>query len=168
MAFARFFRHLFTTRAMTARRFPPRTLDAIEAAIRQLESTHRGELRFVVEAALDMGPLWQQVSPRERALQTFALQRVWDTEHNNGVLLYVLMADHAVEIVSDRGIASRTDTAQWEEICHGIEAAFGEGRFEQGAVEGITALGSLLGRHYPAVDIAEEPRNELPDRPTLI
>jgi len=164
MAIKRFFRHLLTTRRAARKAFPASTLDAIERAIREVEARHHGEIRFVVESALDMGPLWQQQSPRERALEIFALQRVWDTPDNNGILLYVLMADHAVELVCDRGIHARAGSEAWEAICHGIERAFGQGRYEQGVVEGIAALGATLARHYPGAARA----NELPDRPQIM
>lgn len=164
MAFKRFLRHLLTTRRAARRAFPPSALDAIERAIREVEARCRGEIRFVVESALDMGPLWQQQSPRERALEVFALHRVWDTAENNGILLYVLMADHAVELVCDRGIHARAGAEAWETICRNIEHAFREGRYEQGVIDGIAALGATLARHYPGA----ERSNELPDRPYVM
>lgn len=164
MAIKRFLKHLVTTRRAAHRAFPAPVLDRIERTIREVESRHDGEIRFVVEAALDMGPLWQQRSPRERALEVFALQRVWDTPDNNGILLYVLMADHAVEIVCDRGIHARADAGTWETICRGIQEAFGQGRYEQGVADGIVALGATLARHYPGTARA----NELSDRPQIM
>ncbi|MDX3905458.1 MAG: TPM domain-containing protein [Pigmentiphaga sp.] len=164
MAIKRFLKHLITTRGAAERAFPPATMDAIEHAIREVESRHRGEIRFVVEGALDMGPLWQQQSPRERALEVFALQRVWDTPDNNGILLYVLMADHAVEIVCDRGIHSRVGDGTWQAVCHDIESAFRQGRYKDGVIAGITALGATLERHYPGAARA----NELSDRPQIL
>jgi len=164
MAIRRFLKHLATTRRAAQRAFPAAVLDRIERTIREVESRHDGEIRFVVEAALDMGPLWLQQSPRERALEVFASQRVWDTPDNNGILLYVLMADHAVEIVCDRGIHARADAGTWAAVCRGIQDAFGQGRYEQGAVDGIAALGATLARHYPGAARS----NELPDSPQLI
>ncbi|VCU69701.1 hypothetical protein PIGHUM_01764 [Pigmentiphaga humi] len=164
MAFKRYLRHLFTTRGTVARAFPPATLEAIEQAIRSLEASHDGEICFIAEGGLDFGLLWRQQSPRERALELFTLQRIWDTEHNNGILLYVQMADHAVEIVCDRGIHACTDAGQWESICHAVEASFRRGRYEQGVLNGIAALAQTLARHYPG-----RPRsNQLPDKPRLI
>ncbi|MFW7348030.1 TPM domain-containing protein [Pigmentiphaga sp. D-2] len=164
MAIKRFLKHLVTTRRAAHRAFPARSLDRIERTIREVESRHDGQIRFVVEAALDMGPLWQQQSPRERALEVFALQGVWDTPDNNGILLYVLMADHAVEIVCDRGIHACETAGTWEAVCRRIQEAFAQGRYEQGVIEGITALGASLARHYPGASRA----NTLPDRPRIM
>src|SRR6266571_1968737 len=104
---SRFVRHIFFTRWVTRRYFTPQVLGDIEAAIREVEREHAGEIRFVVETALDMAELVQDIAPRQRALQIFGQLGVWDTEHNNGVLIYLLLADRIVEIVADRGIAGR-------------------------------------------------------------
>ncbi|MGJ8515394.1 TPM domain-containing protein [Carnimonas bestiolae] len=163
MAVKRFIRHLLALRSATRSHFPKSTLDAIEDAIRTVEASHHGEIRFVVETALDGNDLWRQCTPRERAIEVFSQQRVWNTELNNGILLYVLMADHAVEIVCDRGIAAREEAAIWQRICHDIEAAFSRGEFRVGAIEGIKALGKVLEQHYPGVSYA----NDLPNRPSI-
>jgi len=128
---------------------PRATLQAIEAAIGASERTHGGQICFAVETALDVAPLVRGEAARERALEVFAQLRVWDTEHNNGVLIYLLLADRDVEIVADRGIAARVAPAEWESVCRAMEGAFRAGRFEQGALEGIRAVGGLLARHYP-------------------
>ena len=117
MNFTRFVRHLFATRWSTRRHFTAQALNAIEAAIRDVESRHAGEIRFVVETALDIPELWNDLSSRRRAMQVFGQLGVWDTAHNNGVLIYVLMADHVVEIVADRGIAQRIAQPEWDEVC---------------------------------------------------
>ncbi len=104
MAILRTLKHLFTGNLLLRRRFPAATLDAIESAIRQCESRHAGEIRFAVEAALPLSSLWRGQTPRERALEVFSQLRVWDTAHNNGVLIYLLLADHDVEIIADRGV----------------------------------------------------------------
>jgi uncharacterized membrane protein len=145
--------------------FPRASLDAIEHAIAQSESTHTGEIRFVVEGALDGAPLFNDQSARQRALEVFSQLRVWDTEANNGVLIYLLLADRDVEIVADRGIASRLEAQVWEDICRTMETAFHRGDFEDGVLRGIAAVTQQLQMHFPA---RPDDRNELPDRPVLM
>lgn len=165
LGFGRLMRHLFATRAGARRRFPPAVLEEIEAAIHEVEGRHSGEIRFVVETSLDIDELIAGVTPRDRALEVFSLLRVWDTEANNGVLIYVLLADHDVEILADRGIASRVPHEEWETICHEIEAHYREGRFAQGSVAGIRSVGRLLARHFPG---RGPDANELPNQPVLL
>jgi uncharacterized membrane protein len=137
----------------------------IEQAIRESEATHNGQIRFAVEAALDIGPLLRNQSARERAIDVFSFLRVWDTEHNNGVLVYLLLADRDVEIVADRGIARRVAPEEWERVCRDMEAAFREGRFENGVIDGIRAVSAHLARHHPGT--GGRP-NELPDQPVVL
>ncbi|MCR3863793.1 alpha/beta fold hydrolase [Pseudomonas aeruginosa] len=151
--------------AGTPRAFPPCALDAIEQAIRTGEFQHGGQLRFVVEGALDGSPLWRNQSPGERALDLFARLGVWDTAHNSGVLIYVLLADRAVEIVADRGIHACCGAERWSAVCQRMEAQFAQGRFEAGALEGIVAVSHLLVQHFPR---GADHGNELPDRPVLL
>jgi len=149
MAWRRTLRHLAMPPWRLRQLLPRATLQAIEAAIGASERTHGGQICFAVETALDVAPLVRGEAARERALEVFAQLRVWDTEHNNGVLIYLLLADRDVEIVADRGIAARVAPAEWESVCRAMEGAFRAGRFEQGALEGIRAVGGLLARHYP-------------------
>ncbi len=149
MAWRRILRHLAMPPWRLRQLLPRATLQAIEAAIGASERAHGGQICFAVETALDLGPLAHGQAARQRALEVFAQLRVWDTEHNNGVLIYVLLADRDVEIVADRGIAARVPAAQWEAICQAMESAFRAGRFEQGVLEGIHAVGELLARHFP-------------------
>lgn len=165
MDLGRFFRHIFTGRAAVAAAFPASALDAIEGAVRDAEATHTGQIRVVIEASLDGPRLWANETARERALEVFSLMRVWDTEHNNGVLIYLLMADRDVEIVADRGIHGRCGPDAWETVCREMERHFREGQFEKGAVAGVRAVGAHLARHYPG---SAPHGNELPDRPTVI
>jgi uncharacterized membrane protein len=165
MSLTRFCRHVFATRAGTRRLFTPAALAEIETAIKDVESRHSGEIRFVVETALDINELLGGLAPRARALQVFSHTRVWDTEANNGVLIYVLLADHDVEILADRGIASRVPPEEWETICREIESHYRAGRFAQGSVAGIRRVGQLLARHFPGHD---GDANELPDQPVLL
>jgi uncharacterized membrane protein len=165
MDIMRFMRHLTTTRWSTRRHFPQAVRDAIEKAIGDCESSHGGEIRFVIETAFDLPELWRQLSPRARGLQLFGQFGVWNTEHNNGVLIYVLMADHAVEIVADRGIAARVSQAEWDAVCRLMEQHYRAGRFREGSVAGILAVGELLGRHFPGKRRSD---NELPNQPVLL
>ena len=147
------------------RAFPPRTLDAIEQTIRETEARHDGQIRFAVEAALDLTPLLAGQDARERALEVFSQLRVWDTEHNNGVLIYLLLADRDVEIVADRGIDIRLGKESWETICREMESAFRDGKFGEGVLSGIRAVSEHLARHFP-------PRggkpNEMADSPVML
>jgi uncharacterized membrane protein len=140
-------------------------LDSIEAAIRTLESHHAGEIRFVVEARLGLSQLLGGQSPRGRALELFGLLRVWDTEQNNGVLIYVLLADRDVEIIADRGLTARIPQPQWDEVCRHMERDYRCGRFAAGSVAGIEQIGALLECHFPAAGPAAR---ELPDQPLLL
>jgi uncharacterized membrane protein len=158
-------RHLFATRWATRRRFPPDALRRIEADIAALERRHAGEIRFAIETALDLPDLWYGTTPRERAVQVFGLLGVWDTAGNNGVLIYVLMADHDVEIVADRAVAARVPQADWDAVCREIKAHFAAGRHADGAAAGIAAVGRLLAAHFPG-DGGD--RNEQPDRPVMM
>jgi len=165
MSVARTFRHLFATRAGTRRRFTDAVDATIESAIRGAEKRTSGEIRFVIETALDIPELWAGLAPRERALQVFSHLRVWDTELRNGVLIYVLAADRDVEIVADRSAAARISAVEWESACRLIEDHFRAGRFQQGAVAGVEAVGGLLEREFPA---RAGDRDELPNQPTLL
>ena len=162
---ARLFRHLVSPPWRVRTAFPGRTMRAIEQAIRESEATHNGQIRFAVEAALDVGPLLRNQSARERAIDVFSFLRVWDTEHDNGVLVYLLLADRDVEIVADRGIARHVVSEAWERICRDMERAFREGRFEEGVLAGIRAVSAHLTRHHPGQ--GKRP-NELPDAPVVL
>ena len=146
---SRFLRHVFATRWATRRHFGPKVLAAIETAIRETEARHAGEIRFAVETALDMAELVDDLPPRRRAMQVFGQLGVWDTEQNNGVLIYLLLADRVVEIVADRGIATRIPPAEWEGVCREMEWHFQLGRFSEGSVAGVYGVGRLLARHFP-------------------
>ncbi|MBL8264899.1 TPM domain-containing protein [Steroidobacter sp.] len=163
MNFARLTRHIFMPKRSLRRAFDDAALSAIEQAITDTERTHGGEIRVALEASLDPGELFSDLSPRQRALQAFTQLGVWDTELNNGVLIYVLWADRDVEIVADRGFNGRVSSQQWAEVCQRMEQLFSQGQAAPAVVSGIKAAGGLISRHFPAVD-----RNELPDRPVLL
>lgn len=165
MDIKRVIRHLNHGHAAMRRVFPRAALEHIEQAIAAAEQTHAGQIRFAVEASLELGPLLAGQTARERAIDVFSRLHVWDTEHNNGVLIYLLLADRDVEIVADRGVHAKLGQAIWEAICQEMEAAFRQGRFEEGAIAGIRSVGEQLARHYPHSGAKV---NELPDRPVLL
>jgi uncharacterized membrane protein len=161
----RFFRHAFATAIGARRRFPKHTLDRIEHAIRESETRHGGEIRFVVETGLEGSRLWSNVTPRARAEEVFARVGAWDTELDNGVLIYVLLADRDVEILADCGFNGKVGKEEWESVCREMERHFAEGHFETGSLAGVEGVSRLMARHFPPA--AREP-NELPDRPVLL
>jgi uncharacterized membrane protein len=165
MDIKRIARHLSFPPWRVGRAFPARTLETIERAIRTSEIAHGGEIRFAVEGALDGGPLFRGLSARERAIDVFSLLRIWDTARNNGVLIYLLLADQDVEIVADRGINAHVGAQEWEAICRMMEIAFRGSEYEKGVIAGIEAVTGHLARHFPA---GGADRNELPDRAVLI
>lgn len=165
MNIKRIVKHLLLTHWQVNRAFPADTLAAIDRAIKASEAAHAGEIRFAVEGALDGTPLLKGQFARERAIEVFSQLRIWDTEHNNGVLIYLLLADRDVEIVADRGIHSKVGLREWETICRNMESAFRQANFEGGVLGGIQAVTQHLIRHFPAVGDA---RNELLDKPVVL
>jgi uncharacterized membrane protein YgcG len=165
MNLIRIMRHLSIGRAAVRRVFPLRAMDAIENAIRTTEAQHDGQIRFAVEASLELAPLLAGETAQQRAIEVFSKLRVWDTEHNNGVLIYLLLADRDVEIVADRGIHVKLGGEVWEVICREMEVAFRAGQFETGVLAGIHAVGEHLSRHFPA---RSGKPNEMPDRPVVL
>ena len=160
----RWWRHAVTDRGHVARALPPAALDRIERAIATAEARHAGQIVFAIEPALPVARVLAKLSPRERALEIFGLLRVWDTEDNNGVLVYLLLADRDVEIVADRGIHRHVGDAAWQDVCSRMETAFRDGRYEEGALAGVEAISDLLARAFPRGDGS----NELPNRPVVI
>jgi len=158
-------RHLLSTRTEAARVFPPATLEAIAEAITAGEQTHRGEVRLVVEKSLPLSAVWEGIGNRQRALALFADYGIWDTEDNCGVLIYVNLADHKVDIVADRGINRRIDPATWQAICNTMTAGFAQGRFHDATLEAIGQVNALLRQHFPSNGTRP---NELPDKPLML
>ena len=165
MTIKRIGKHLLEHHWRARRVFPKQVLDLIEQAIKTGEATTSGQVRFVVEGALDGKPLFSNQSARDRALDIFSHLRIWDTAHNNGVLIYLLLADRKVEIVADRGIDAKVGAAGWEKICGDMEADFKTGKFESGAIRGIEAVSRQLAQYFPAHGKGP---NELPDTPVVI
>ena len=165
MGIRRIGKHLIEHRWRVRRIFPREVLAAIERAIKAGEATHSGQVRFVVEGALDGAPLFRDQPARERALDVFSQLRIWDTHHNNGVLIYLLLADRDVEIIADRGIDVHVGAAGWENICRAMETDFRAGNFAGGVIKGIDAVSRQLAAHFPKHGAGQ---NELPDAPLVI
>lgn len=165
MNFKRIFKHLTMNHWQVKRAFPLQSLNAIEKAIKAGETAYAGEIRFVVEGSLDGTPLFKDQPARARAIDIFAQLRIWDTEHNNGLLVYLLLADRAVEIVADRGIHSKVGSEEWSKICRKMEAAFKQADYESGVVSGIEAISQHLVKHFPDMSAGQ---NELPDKPVVL
>jgi uncharacterized membrane protein len=169
MRIRRFFRHSLASHWATRFKFPAATLDAIEQAIKRAEAAHGGEIRFAVETALSPLHILNELTPRARALDVFAHLRVWDTAANNGVLIYVQLADRHVEIVADRGFTDRVSAAEWEAVCRLMQDHFRAGRFQVGSIAGVEAVGNLIAHHFATRPASlAHPHNQLPDRPTLL
>ncbi|MGQ0501509.1 MAG: TPM domain-containing protein [Panacagrimonas sp.] len=162
----RWLRHLATGPWTRRRAFPLHAMEAIEDAIRSCEKIHPGEIRFAVDTALSLPELWHGFTPRDAAIEAFSHLRVWDTEPNPGVLIYVLLADRDVEIVADRGVGNqRVPAAEWQACCQIMEKHFSAGDFRGGAIAGIEAVAAVLARHPPPrADFG----NELPDGVALV
>ncbi len=165
MNITRIIRHLLIPLRSVRRVLDADALREVQEAIRAGESTHRGELRVALESALPPASLWRGQSARERAVEVFSELRVWDTAENNGVLVYLLLADRDVEIVADRGLLPHVDADTWSAICRSMEAAFRRQDFKGGLIEGIRAIHTHLARAFPAT--GDNP-NELPDTPTIL
>ncbi len=157
--------HLLTTQGHVTKAFPAQVLKTIEQSISASEATHTGEIQFAVEDALDGVALFKGQTSRERAIELFAQLRVWDTEYNNGMLIYLLLADRAVEIVADRGIHARVGLEAWSTICRQMEADFKQSHYEGGVVNGVKAISQHLVQHFP---VGAENHNELTDKPVLL
>ena len=160
----RWLRHLFSPSVRRA--FPPARLQAITDAITAGERRHGGQVMFAVEADLPLLALWQRVSPRQRAEHAFAQLRTWDTEHNNGVLVYLLLADHAIELVADRGLRGKVGEAQWAAICAHMQQRLRDGALQDAVLLAIEEVSDLLAGHYPPVPGSHD--DGLPDTPQVL
>ena len=167
MDWSRWFRHTFATGGTVRSAFPPEALRQIEAAVTASERRHTGEIRVAIEGALEPGEVASGKSPRARALEVFAALGVWDTAANNGVLIYVLLADHDVEIVADRGFNDRVTAAEWNVVCEHMQREFRAGRYASGMVAGVESVGRIIGAHYPQLP-GRRDEDELPNRPALL
>jgi uncharacterized membrane protein len=163
----RWMAHALTTPLHSRRAFPPPVLKAIRAAIETAEAGHTGEILFVAEGSVPWSFLRRAAPVRRRALALFSELRAWDTENNNGVLIYVGLADRAVEIVADRGIAHRVDAETWHRICQALQERCARGDYEGGAVAAVREVGALLQQHFP-LGPGQVRTNEIPDRPLAL
>ncbi|MFA5920815.1 MAG: TPM domain-containing protein [Methylococcaceae bacterium] len=145
--------------------FPAAVLKDIEMAVKQSEHLHRGELRFAIENALAPTWVWRGMSARQRATEVFSNLRVWDTEENSGVLIYLLLADREVHIIADRGIARRVPQAEWDAVAQAMQKAFRLGDFRRGSLEGVERITLMLATHFPPG--ADNP-NELSNKPVIV
>lgn len=161
----RVLRHLFDL-SSAKRLFPPATLDAVQHAIAASEHRHHGEIVFAVEGSLSLAETTRGRTPRQRAHELFARLRVWNTERNSGVLVYILLADHAIEILADRGIAAKVAESEWLPICALMQQKFAAGDYQGGAIAGVAAISELLAQHFPADGTRND--DELPNRPVLL
>ena len=162
---ARIWAHLACDARDVRRLVPDESLRRIEQAVSEGERGHSAEIRIAIEASLPWHRVARRVEPRERALEVFSELRVWDTEGNNGVLIYVLMADRDVEIVADRAIAARVPQPEWDAVCREMEDHFRAGRFAEGSEAGVAGIGRLLAGHFPG---GAGDRDEQPDRAVLL
>jgi uncharacterized membrane protein len=162
---SRLLKHLTTTAADGRRAFPESTLKAIEAAITEGETRHRAEVRVAIEPALPMQAVFLGTSPRERARELFSDYRVWDTEENCGVLVYLNLADHQVEIVADRGVGRAVSADEWDAVCRTMTQAFASGAYHEGVLAALGRINALLQQHYPDDGST---RNQLPNWPVML
>ena len=161
----RLLRHLFARSARSL--FPEDSLHRIADAIAASELRHRGEILFAVESELSVGEVLRGVQARARAEAAFARLRAWDTAANNGVLIYLLLADHRIEIVADRGLNGRVSAEQWRGVCQLMEERMRAGEAEQAVLRGVQAVSDLLAQHFPQIDGAPD-RDELPNAPHIL
>lgn len=168
MRIRRFLRHSLASHVRTRLKFPAAALDAIEQAIKRTEAAHGGEIRFAIETALAPLHILNDLTPHARALDVFAQLRVWDTAANNGVLIYVQLADRRVEIVADRGFSGLVGPGEWEAVCRLMQDHFRAGRFQAGSIAGVEAVGNLIAHHFAPGASMPHAQNQLPDRPTLL
>jgi uncharacterized membrane protein len=150
----------------TRRAIGPDVVRRLQQRVQSSERQHSGEIRVCVEAGLPLSYLWRGLSARDRAVTMFGKLRVWDTAHNNGVLIYLLLAEHAIEIIADRGLNAHVSPAQWAAIVGTMREAFRAGRHEQGLNAAIDAVDALLRQHFAMTPGLDNP-NELPDAPYL-
>ena len=161
----RWFSHIFMPPWRWRLAFPKAVLKDIERAVKQSERLHRGEIRFAIENALSPSWVWRGMSARQRATQVFSNLRVWDTEENSGVLIYVLLADREVHIVADRGIAKRITQAEWDAVAQVMQEAFRLGDFRSGSLKGIEHITTILATHFPPGTVNP---NELSNKPVIV
>ena len=160
---ARIARHRWHDERQVRRVLGDAALARLQQRLTASEAHHSGEIRVCIEAGLPLADLWRHATPRQRAVALFGELGVWDTEANNGVLIYLLLAERAIEIVADRAVARLVPPSHWIDLVQGMRAAFGEGRFEDGLASAIAAVDAVLRQHFALARGQSNP-NELPDR----
>ena len=161
----RFFKHMFSHPWQVKSHFSAEALRNIEKAISASEKMHAGEIRFVVEAGLHPIEILYKKTPKKRAIELFGYLNIWDTEHNNGVLIYLLLADRDVEIIGDRGIDKHLGHNGWEQICRDMEALFRAGEFEAGVLQGVAEISAYLQKYFPQTGAS---KNEVTNKPLVM
>jgi len=163
---ARLLKHRSFDEADVRRVLPDAALRRLEQRVHASEKKHSGEIRLCIEAGLPFSYVWKGLTAHDRALALFGKLRVWDTELNNGVLIYLLFAEHKIEIVADRGLKARVPDAQWQAIIERMREPLRAGRFEDGLTLAIDAVEALLEQHF-AADPGSANQNELPNAPWI-
>jgi uncharacterized membrane protein YgcG len=166
---SRAWRHVKTTKAQGKKAFPSATLAAIQAIIADGENKHRAEVRLIVEPSLDLAAIVSNMTSRERAGELFTDYRIWDTEENCGVLIYINLADHQVEIIADRGIARLIPNDHWQAVCKTMTDGFAQALYHDSALNGLTQLNAILKKYFPEGESANSPQpNQLSNQPILL
>ena len=164
--FKRILKHRWLDEGDANRAVPVDMVERLMRRVAASERRHSGEIRICVEAGLPVSYLWRNAPARERAITLFGKLRVWDTELNNGVLIYLLLADHAIEIVADRGLNQRVTEAQWKAMVDNLGAAIRAGNYEDGLTQALEEVSAVLVQHFPLMPSDANP-NELPNRPVV-
>jgi uncharacterized membrane protein len=162
----RLLRHRWLDESDSRKAIPPALMQRLMQRVAASEKRHSGEIRICVEASLPSNYVLRDAAPRERAVAMFGKLRMWDTEHNNGVLIYLLLAERAIEVVADRGLNSRVPPAEWTAMVQRMGSAFRERRFEDGLTQALEEVSALLVQHFPLA-AGDSNRNALPDEPVL-
>ena len=159
-------KHRWLDDADSNRAVPPDMVERLMRRVMASERRHSGEVRIYVEAGLPMSYLWRDANARERALALFGKLRIWDTELNNGVLIYLLLADHAIELVADRGLNQRVSVGEWQATATKLGTAIRAGQYEEGLTQALEEVSAVLVKHFP-LESNHANLNELPDRPVV-
>ncbi len=166
MDWGRLYRHVLATQRGAHRLFSEQIMRRLQEVVAAGEATHRGEVRLIVESALPLRKVRRGMSTRQRALDLFGTFRVWDTEENNGVLLYINIADRKLEVIADRAAAQAVAGAHWQAVCDLALRSFRAGDFERGVTEALQAIHESLAGAFPTHGTPRA--NELPDAPVLL